>query len=92
MRMQAEQVPSKKLNRENHCLVYPLIRKETGGYELEQGWIYLGSSTAPYGRAGQSKALVFEKKAPRRESLMDVLADLEPGVYWCHGDPVLMET
>lgn len=80
-----EIVSSAKLNRENHCLVYPLI--SCGGYfELECGWKLIGSSSAPYGSVNRTKAIVFEKTSPRSPSAFDLLADLDPGIYWCHGD------
>jgi hypothetical protein len=40
---------------------------------------------------GEAKAIVFEKTSPASESIMDLLAGLEPGVYWCHGDINLMD-
>lgn len=74
-----------RLTHENHCFVYPLINK--GGYfVIEQGWKLCGETTAPYNRHGQTKAIVFEKMTPAKESILDILAELEPGIYWVHGN------
>jgi hypothetical protein len=83
-------VNSARLTRENHCLVYPLISH--GGYwTLEEGWKLVGEATAPYGRSGQTKAIVFEKTTPAKESVLDMLSGLEPGIYWVHGSVEAMD-
>lgn len=80
-------INSAKLTKENHCLVYPLCKSDRG-VVAEAGWKILGKSRAPYPNrlGGHWMAIVFEKMEPRKESILDVLADLEPGIYWCHGD------
>lgn len=80
-------IRSIKLTKDNHCLVYPLI-KHGDKFICENGWKILGEDFAPYPNrlGGSLKAVLFEKTIPRQESLFDSLADLEPGVYWCHGN------
>jgi hypothetical protein len=85
-------VSSAKLNHENHCLVYP-VKGTLDAFCCESGWQVAGWSNAPYPNrmGGETKAIVFEKTSPASESIMDLLADLEPGLYWCHGDIELMD-
>lgn len=85
-------ISSAKLNHENHCLVYPVAGTREC-FRCEPGWQVVGWSNAPYPNrfGGETKAIVFEKTSPATESIMDVLAELEPGLYWCHGDIELMD-
>ncbi len=73
-------------------LSFFLLRDRTG-FSCEPGWRVAGWSNAPYPNrmGGETKAIVFEKTSPASESIMDVLADLEPGLYWCHGDIEMMD-
>lgn len=80
-------VNSAMLTRDNHCMVYPVLRCGDH-YILEPGWEIKGETIAPYPNrlGGETKAVVFEKTSPATESNFDMLADLQPGVYWCHGE------
>lgn len=76
---------SARLNKNNHCLVYPVtIDAKSKAMQIDGGWRLVGWTDAPYGKS--KTAVVFEKQSPAAYSIHDVLSDLEPGLYWCHGD------
>ena len=77
-------VSSARLNKDNHCGVFPLVSLGDKRYEVEPGWRVVGWTTAPWRSYGQTKAIVFEKLSSPREH--DHLSALEQGWYWCHGD------
>ena len=82
---------SARLNRENYCFVYPLCSLGDGRYEGVDGWEIVGWTDAPWPRAtGETRAIVFRKDSPAKDSLFDPLEDFEPGHYWCHGNPEKM--
>ena len=56
-------------------------------YAMESGWSVLGYADAPWkSGGGKTRAIVFEKHSPRTDALFDSFSDLEPGVYWSHGE------
>lgn len=76
------------LHQENHCGVYPCCAMGSGRYRIESGWKLVGWGSAPWqSGAGRKEAIVFEKTSPASEDMLDAHGHLEPGTYWCYGDP-----
>ena len=83
-------VSSAKLHNENHCGVHPCIALSGNRYQVCPGWELVGYAHPPWVGSG-SWAIVYQKNVPANDKSYDPYDQLEPGIYWAHGTPELME-